>query len=78
MSIHVASPAESLGNGRTFTDATAWHVDPDGYLHILKDNESIAVFRPVSWDSVERVETVAKADESDGKESDGKDATPAK
>jgi hypothetical protein len=82
MSIHVSSHADSLG--RTFPDASVWHVDGDGYLHILKDTESIAVFRPVSWDSVERIETVATTAESDSKEpagteaKDAKEETPAK
>lgn len=81
MSIHVASHAESLG--RTFPDATSWQVDGDGYLHIIKDTEGIAVFRPVSWDSVERVQPFVGEDSdgaanTDGKTDESKDTPPAK
>jgi hypothetical protein len=53
MSIHVITKETS----RTFPDATGWHVDENGYLHItVQGNGNCATFHPTTWMSVEREE----------------------
>ena len=49
----------TTSNGaQDFGDATAWHVDGHGYLHIMKEDASVATFHP-QWQSVERIEDVS-------------------
>lgn len=57
MFIHVIT--ENIVAG-TFPDATGWHVDEHGYLHIMKEGSgNIATYRAGAWVSVERVTDVA-------------------
>jgi len=45
-----------LGSDR-FNAATGWHVDDNGYLHVIEAGKgNLATFHPGAWQSVERVE----------------------
>jgi hypothetical protein len=56
MAIHVTTTsAHDLG--RSFADATSWHVDDRGYLHITKAGSgNIATFHAGFWVSAVRAE----------------------
>jgi hypothetical protein len=63
MTIHVSTTDDF--SPRSFPNATGWHVDENGYLHVTVTSKgNCATFHPQSWRSVEREET-AKAE--DGK-----------
>lgn len=54
MSIHVSTSDTSIPV-RSFTDATGWHVDDDGRLHVTKSGGgNVATFHAGAWASVER------------------------
>lgn len=39
-----------------FNAATGWHVDDNGYLHVIEAGKgNLATFHPSAWQSVERV-----------------------
>ncbi|GGH93793.1 hypothetical protein ACFFGR_09250 [Arthrobacter liuii] len=53
MTIHVTASAD-YGH-RAFPDATGWHVDDTGQLHITKTGSgNVASFHPGAWAAVER------------------------
>jgi hypothetical protein len=60
MSIHVNTIDRSLpidNASKTFREATGWHVDELGYLHVTKaGNGNLATYHANQWVSVERVE----------------------
>ncbi|MCO4257398.1 hypothetical protein [Pseudarthrobacter cellobiosi] len=60
MTIHV-SPTNASIPVRSFTEATGWHVDDDGRLHVTKSGGgNIATFHPTAWATVERAPEAAK------------------
>jgi hypothetical protein len=61
MSIHVT--ANDLNPRRFFPEATGWHVDEEGRLHVTKTGAgNLATFHASAWRSVERVENAKTKD----------------
>ena len=53
MTIHVTTTQDL---SRSFPNATSWHVDDTGQLHVTKTGSgNVATFHPGAWNSVERV-----------------------
>lgn len=44
-------------DSQTFADASTWHVDPDGHLHLRsRSNKQVASFAAGAWQSVGNAE----------------------